>query len=149
MGRCPPKWMQYTSDELPNSSRHQRDLSQYTPVLPVLFLSGGRHLIQDKTANHGILGVLFFRMPRFAVMPQFTNRGILKNRTPRMPRFGNRGPVHKPWPFGSTGAQFNRNPRNHPRNRLSSSDFSGDILGDFQFNRNWGITSEKSLEMPF
>ena len=64
------------------------DNIHYTPVLPVLFLLGGKHFFQDKTAffgmrllnattlltNHGILGVLFFRMP----------------------------PVWKPWNFGST-----------------------------------------------
>ena len=29
--------------------------AHYTPVLPVLFLSGGRHLFQDKFRNRGIL----------------------------------------------------------------------------------------------
>ena len=34
-------------------------------VLPLLLLLGGKHFIQDKFENYGILGVLFFRMPLF------------------------------------------------------------------------------------
>ena len=32
-------------------------------VLPLLLLLRGKHFIQDRLENHGILGVLFFRMP--------------------------------------------------------------------------------------
>ena len=65
----------------------------YTPVLPVLFLSGGRHLLQDMFRNRGILGVLFSKITPvrehfvirtgviltvlFFKIPRFVNRGIL------------------------------------------------------------------------
>ena len=48
----------------------------YTPVLPVLFLSGGRHLLQDEFTNCGILG--------------FTNRGILENSTVKITPVGDK-----------------------------------------------------------
>ena len=35
----------------------------YYMVLPLLLLLGGKHFIQDRLENHGIMGVLFFRMP--------------------------------------------------------------------------------------
>ena len=54
---------QYTSD------RHH-----YTLVLPVLFLSGGRHLLQDEFTICGILG--------------FTNQGILENSTVKITPVG-------------------------------------------------------------
>ena len=65
----------------------------HTPVLPVLFLSGGRHLLQDMFRNRGILGVLFSKITPvhehfvirtgviltvlFFKIPRFVNRGIL------------------------------------------------------------------------
>ena len=68
-------------------------LPHYTPVLPVLFLSGGRHLLQDMFRNRGILGVLFSKITPvrehfvirtgviltvlFFKIPRFVNRGIL------------------------------------------------------------------------
>ena len=76
-------------------------MRHYTPVLPVLFLSGGLHLFQDKFRNRGILGVLFSKIPRFAnrgiltvlffKIPRFANRGILGVLFFKIPRFVNRG----------------------------------------------------------
>ena len=40
-------------------------LIHYYMVLPLLLPLGGKHFIQGKLENHGILGVLYFRMPLF------------------------------------------------------------------------------------
>ena len=54
--------------------------SHYTPVLPVLLLSRGRHFIQDTYANRGIMIVLFFIITPVCNTTSWntlTNRGIM------------------------------------------------------------------------
>ena len=57
------------------------ELDHYYLVYPLLLLLGGKHFIQDKLENRGILGVLSFRMPPVRISKPYSDH-LLRHKLP-------------------------------------------------------------------